>query len=267
MIAGLFATTFGKGAANETTSGSDTQTEGQSATAVIEPPASTAPQTAQAAAADPAKPDVKACPQCGSTEPWGISSWCPNCFYHPRMGQMMVAPPPPDPEVRHFMPGHSAAPDSYADMLKAIPAWVHPLWMGVVAIFAMSAMMSLKMPLGYERAVWTLAQAGIGFIAAGAMHVLVFFKAVPNTDKYGPFDLFLKPLDFWRYAIHKLPTGAWRLWIFAWGLTATLSALVLIGGVNYASIFETKSTKKKSIWYQTPQVAPGERRGFGTFGG
>jgi hypothetical protein len=48
--------------------------------------------------------------------------------------------------------------------------------------------------------------------------------------------------------------------MFAWGLTAVFSALVLIGGVNYSAIFETKSTKKKSTWYQTSQMAPTERQ-------
>jgi hypothetical protein len=177
------------------------------------------------------------------------------------MGDVVITAPPPDPEVRHLAAGHSHRPESYAEVVKAIPLWIHVLWVGVAGIFVMSVFMTLRLPkFGYERAVWTLMQAGLGFIAAAVAHVLVFFKAIPATDKYGPFDLFVKPLDFWRYALHKMPSGAWRLWMFAWGLTAVLSAIVLIGGINYSSIFETKSTQKKSKWYQTSQLAPAEQR-------
>jgi hypothetical protein len=206
---------------------------------------------------------AKACPQCGSTQPWGISSWCPNCFYHPRLGQSLSAPPP-DPEVRHLAEGYAAKPDSYATMLKAIPPWAHVLWLGLVGVLGLSVFQALKLPkVGYERAVWTLLQAGLGLLAAGIAHVSAFFNAVPVTDKYGPFDIFLKPFEFWGYSFRKLPKGAWRLWLFAWGLSAALAALVLIGGIRYSSVFETKSAKdkngKKSTWYQTSQIAPQER--------
>jgi hypothetical protein len=283
MIFGLFATSLGKGTAAEDKSGPSTS--GQSA--VLESPGATGPNpgapsqsalaalqaaaktasAASSAAADPSKPEAKACPQCGSTEPWGISSWCPNCFYHPRLGQP-VAAPPPDPEVREFLPGNSGQSESLTAVLKSIPVFVHVLWIGVVAIFVLSVCATLKLPKGgCERAILTLAQASIGLIAAGTAHVLVFFKAIPNTDKYGPFDLLFKPFDFWRYAIHKLPTGAWQLWLVAWGLTAAFAAIVLIGGVRYSVLFETKSTKKKGTWYETSQIAPGERQAISVWNG
>jgi hypothetical protein len=276
MIVGLFTSVLGKSSAGESPSAPSESGN----VAVLDPsaasdapaaqPASVAPQTPVKAApsttsatpqGDGSKPEVKACPKCGSTEPWGISSWCPNCFYHPRMGSVVITTPTPDPEVRHLAPGHSQQATSYAAMLQSIPLWAHPLWIGVVSIFILSVCMGLKLPkFGYERAVWTLVQASLGLTAAGTAHVLVFFKAIPNTDKYGPFDLLMKPLDFWRYAGHKLPSGAWRFWMFGWGVTAALSALVLIGGVNYSAIFETKSTIKKSTWYRTSQIAPTHRR-------
>ncbi|HEV3300429.1 MAG TPA: hypothetical protein VG055_12355 [Planctomycetaceae bacterium] len=277
MIVGLFTSVLGKRSAEENKGGA---TSDGGHVAVLDPPAASPTPAAQPAPAaqqvpikaapsgpgatlqaDGSKPEVKACPQCGSTEPWGISSWCPNCFYHPRMGQVVITTPPPDPEVRHLVPGHSHQAASYAAMFQSIPLWAHPLWIGVISIFLLSVYMGIKLPkFGYERAVWTLVQAGLGLTAAATAHVLVFFKTIPNTDKYGPFDLLMKPLDFWRYAAHKLPSGAWRLWMFAWGLTAAVSALVLIGGINYSAMFETKSTKKKTTWYQTSQIAPAERR-------
>jgi hypothetical protein len=279
MIVGLFTSVLGKSSAGKNKSA---PSDGGHV-AVLDPPAASPAPAAQPVSvaqqtpikvapgpnatppADGSKPEPKACPQCGSTEPWGISSWCPNCFYHPRMGSVVITTPLPDPEVRHLAPGHSHQPATYAAMFQSIPLWAHPLWIGVISIFLLSVYMGLKLPkFGYERALWTLVEAGLGLTAAGTAHVLVFFKTIPNTDKYGPFDLLVKPLDFWRYAAHKLPSGAWRLWMFAWGLTAALSALVLIGGINYSAMFETKSTKKKSTWYQTSQMAPTQRQVFTT---
>jgi hypothetical protein len=280
MIVGLFTSVLGKRSAEENKGGAPSD---GGHVAVLDPPAASPAPAAQPVSvaqqtpikvapgpnatppADGSKPEPKACPQCGSTEPWGISSWCPNCFYHPRMGSVVITTPLPDPEVRHLAPGHSHQPATYAAMFQSIPLWAHPLWIGVISIFLLSVYMGLKLPkFGYERALWTLVEAGLGLTAAGTAHVLVFFKTIPNTDKYGPFDLLVKPLDFWRYAAHKLPSGAWRLWMFAWGLTAALSALVLIGGINYSAMFETKSTKKKSTWYQTSQMAPTQRQVFTT---
>jgi hypothetical protein len=275
MILGLFATSLGNGSTGN--DNSEPSTRGQSA--VLESPAATGPNSGapsqsalaalQAAAktataatlADASKQDAKACPQCGSTQPWGISSWCPNCFYHPRLGQMAGSLPTPDPEVRQFLPGHVQQQESYIAVLKTIPLWIHVLWIGVVGVLALSALETLKLPkFGYERAVWTVVQASLGIIAAGTAHVMTFFIAMPSMEKHGPFDLLMKPFDFWRFTIRRLPSGAWRLWMFAWGLTAAFSALVLIGGIRYSAMFETKSTKKKGTWYQTSQLAPAERR-------
>ena len=268
MILGLFTTSLGKSSAGQN---KDAQTAGGQA-AVLEPPAvaGAAPQsttkpasaTTAAAPADASQAAApKACPQCGSTEPWGISSWCPNCFYHPRLGQMAASLPTPDPEVRQFLPGHVEQQESYLAVLKIIPLWIHVLWIGVIGCFALSAVEMLKLPkFGYERAVFTLVQASLGILAAGAAHVMTFLIAMPSLEKHGPFDLFMKPYDFWRVTKRNLPKGAWRIWMFVWGLTLAFTALVLIGGIRYSAMFETKSGKKKSTWYQTSQFVPGEQR-------
>src|SRR5262249_23517906 len=138
-------------------------------------------------AAAEAQPAAKACPQCGSTEPWGMSSWCPSCFYHPRLGQiqMVAAPPPPDPEVRQFLPGHVEQQESYIAVLKTVPLWIHVLWIGVIGCFLLSALASFRLPkFGYERAVWTLIQAGLGIVAACTAHLMTFFIAMPSLEKH-----------------------------------------------------------------------------------
>jgi hypothetical protein len=264
MILGLFTASLGQGSAAK--NASERTESGE--TAVLEPPAAspvsaspsaasmTAPAGAAPPAADGSQPAAKACPQCGSTEPWGVSSWCPNCFYHPRLGTAVAAPPPPDPEVRQFLPGHVAQQESYLAVLQTIPLWIHVLWLGVVGVFVLSVFETLKLPkFGYSRAVWTVVQATLGILAALAAHVITFFSAIPSMEKHGPFDLFMKPFDFWRTMKRKLPSGAWRIWMFAWGVTAAFTAIVLIGGIRYSAIFEAKS-KKKDGWIKTSQIVP-----------
>jgi hypothetical protein len=285
MLAGLFTSVLEKSGLGQAQGGKGTGEPSGSgpAVAVLEPPKApsaptpTGPGVAPASLVKPttsaggntsetgSQPaEVKACPQCGSTAPWGISSWCPNCFYHPRMG--MPAPAALRPEPTPGAVGE-VEPDSFLGALLALPQWAHVLWLGVVAVFVFSVFEATSLPKdSLQRAVWTIVQASLGIIAAGTAHVLVFFQAIPNTDKYGPFDLLFKPFDFWRYAIRRLPAKAWRLWMFCWGLTAAFSALVLIGGVRYSAIFETKS-KKKSTWYQSSQFVPSESRATSVWNG
>jgi len=179
-------------------------------------------------------PGEKACPQCGSTERWGLASWCPRCFYYPKLGSAMVRESEPEASWNQ-----QSAPDTYLGMLKSIPLWVHGLWIGLVVIFIVSMAANLLLPPeGSYRCAWTLTQAGLGIAAAAVAHVIVFLATIPHTDRFGPFDIVLKPLEIWKPTIHKLPAHAWRLCQASWGIAAALCALTLIGGVPYSAVFE-----------------------------
>jgi hypothetical protein len=203
--------------------------DGVDATSVATLPAPAPPKApAKQAASAPA------CPQCGSTEPRGLASWCPQCFYHPKLGSALVSDPAP--EIGQH---EQASPDTYLGMLKAMPVWVHGLWIGIVVIFIISVAATLLLPPeGPYRMTWTITQAALGLVAAGCAHVIVFLATIPHSDRYGPFDIAMKPLEVWKRTIHKLPADAWRLWQAAWGLTAAFCALTLIGGVPYSAVFE-----------------------------
>jgi len=173
--------------------------------------------------------------------------------------------PQPEPETDSRQ---QSAPDTYLGMLKALPVWVHGLWIGIVVIFIISAAATLLLPAeGPYRMTWTLTQAGLGIVAAGCAHVIVFLATIPHTDRYGPFDIAMKPLEVWKRTIHKLPADAWRLWQAAWGLTAAFCALTMIGGVPYSAVFEdgavvqrlkaglgTRAQKKPEIYVPQRQV-------------
>jgi hypothetical protein len=179
---------------------------------------------------------TKTCPQCGVTENWGLASWCPSCFYYPKLGAAAAATTTPAPETSE---AHQPVPDTYLGVLKAMPVWMHGLWIGIVVIFIISVTATLLLPeSGPYRYMWTIVQTLLGLIAAGSAHVVVFLATIPHTDRYGPFDIFLKPIEVWKRTINKLPTDTGRLWQAAWGITAAFCALTLIGGIPYGAVFE-----------------------------
>jgi hypothetical protein len=192
----------------------------------------------------------KACPKCGSTEPWGLASWCPQCFYYPKLGSANL--PAPEAEAEG---NHQAAPDTYLGMLKSMPQWVHGLWMGLTVVFLVSVAATLLLPVeGPYRCAWTLAQAGLGIAAAACAHVIVFLTTIPHTDRFGPFDIALKPLEIWKPTIRKLPADAWRLWQASWGIAAAFCALTLIGGVPYSAVFEEGDVIQRLKASPTPRA-------------
>jgi hypothetical protein len=198
-----------------------------------------AKEVASSAATETKAVDLKAeiaangCPQCGSKESWGVSPWCPNCFYHPKMGSVIEHAPPAAPQAA------PTAADTYLGMLQAVPNWARILYAGVIAIFVATLTAAVALPAdGPSRLIWTIAEAVVGVVAVGVAQVTVFLSTVPNSDRYGPFDVVLKPCEIWKSTIRDLPADAWRLWQVAWGLTASLSSLVLIGGIRYSAVFE-----------------------------
>ncbi len=180
----------------------------------------------------------KPCPHCGSTEPWGLSSWCPNCFYYPKLSSQIEAGSADD-----FDDG-SASDEPLG--FDSVPTWARILAGGCVVIFGVTVAAAVLLPDDDPlRSAWTLAQLTIGVVAAVAAHAMVFFTAIPDTDRYGPFDIVFRPIEVWRPMVHHLPKHAWRLWQVAWGLTAAVWAVTLIGGVRYSAMFEDWGFEKR----------------------
>src|SRR5579872_3124978 len=83
--------------------------------------------------AEPAAP--KACPQCGSTEPWGFASWCPECGYYPKLSQAIDDRADATANSEETQRTAVVVPDTYLGMLKALPAWLQILCGGIMGIF------------------------------------------------------------------------------------------------------------------------------------
>jgi hypothetical protein len=167
------------------------------------------------------------CSNCGSTDPWGGSTWCPQCGFYPSLGKCIDT-------------GSSTTEEPEAvDFWQAVPDWVWVMGGGVVAIAVMTIAVALCLPKeSLIRPFWTLTQAGIGLVAVCVAHVSAFLFGVVKSEKLGPVDIMLRPVELWKPSLSMLPQGAWRFWLLAWGLTAAVCAATLIGGVQYSRMFD-----------------------------
>ncbi len=174
------------------------------------------------------------CKNCGRTEPWTETEWCPTCGYSERFG-------------RTFDLGQQSEdwdPEP-TDLSDAIAPWVRILGAGVVALFLVGIAVRFTLPTS-TRAVWTMFQVLAGLLLFATGHLAAYMAAVSESDKFGPVDLFMKPFGIWRPTTRDLPKNAWRIWCAGWGVTAVLVAVAVVGGINWMGIFEEDWGFKKS---------------------
>lgn len=180
--------------------------------------------------------EAKPCVSCGSTEPWGFSSWCPQCGYYPALQTRVEAPAVP---VRD-----DSRPASLKDIL---PPWVLLMGGGMFVVIGVSVWARLAVDgESSARLLWAVSQILVGLIAFGVAHGTAYFVAITHSDKIGPFDAIMSPMVIWRPTFARLPKGASRTCLAVWGITAVLTALLIVDGIPWASLFDGKATKKKA---------------------
>src|SRR5690349_5150779 len=103
------------------------------------------PAPPKAPTAPPKGPVETTCPKCGSTEPWGMASWCPRCGYYPAFGTVIDTGPGQDD------------PAEAISFFKVIPTWTRILIAGIAAIFIFNIAATLLLPTkSFERYLWTV---------------------------------------------------------------------------------------------------------------
>src|SRR5579872_3193695 len=173
--------------------------------------------------------DSGGCPNCGSLEPWGRSSWCPQCGFYPRLGISIG----PALEVRE--PG----PKSPIEAWRQFPGWGRVLCAGVAAIIIASFAVRFATPEKSSiRSHWAVGQLALGALLFSAMHAVAFVKAAMSASHLGFIDSLLHPVMIWESTIQELPKTARRVWLAAWGLTAAVGAIAIVGGIRYAALLD-----------------------------
>lgn len=191
-------------------------------------------QTATPAPPKDAKSEATTCPSCGSTEPWGFSSWCPSCGFYPKLQTRVEAPPAPVEES-----------EQVAGLTDVLPPWTWLMGAGMLGVIALSFWARLTIEANSStRLLWAVLQMLVGAITFSVGHATAYFIAIAKTDKIGPFDAFMSPMAVWRPTFVQLPKGASRVCLAAWGATAVLAALLIVDGIPWASLFDGTAKKK-----------------------
>ncbi|GAB5443706.1 MAG: hypothetical protein Fues2KO_40550 [Fuerstiella sp.] len=177
------------------------------------------------------------CPRCHTTQEWGESSWCPNCSFYPVVdgsagGQASWADNLPD------LPEEEVADDRSA--LESIPLWFWGMLAGVVGVTGFSVVIRLSFPdEDSPRGMIALVQLSIGLITMMVAHGFASRHALKNDRRLNFNDVLLSWFNVWQPTIAELPATCRRVQAMAWGGFAVLTAVTIIGGIDYSAPFRT----------------------------
>jgi hypothetical protein len=187
-------------------------------------------------------PDAAAgCPKCGNLDSWGTASWCPQCGYYPRLGTCVSETNSAgDKEAR-------PAPSTYLEALARVPQWAYVLAAGVIAIFVVSvAVRALTPDDSLFRDLWSHLQLFIGGMTFIVVHCYAFIRGGAKGSRLGGFDVVIHPIEVWRPSFQELPQTARRIWVGAWGFTAAICAMMVIGGIRYSALTDDWGFKQRA---------------------
>ncbi|QDT63649.1 ATP dependent DNA ligase [Calycomorphotria hydatis] len=176
------------------------------------------------------------CDDCGGLTPWGESPFCPECGYYPSLKKRIELP-----EVNKDWEGGEPV-----SLMSAIPMWAWVMVGGMGAIVVICAVLSAPLPAeSAVRGEWAIIQAALCTIGVFTAHLTAFIVACQRDDRFGPFDLFMKPFGIWKIVLMKLPKGVWRVWLGTWSLTGIVVAVLVVGGMNSDDLFADWGIEKK----------------------
>lgn len=172
------------------------------------------------------------CPKCNTTTPWKESSWCPDCGYYPGITDAVPeeAKPADAPVVEEA--------ETPAEK-PLLPKWVTWSIGGATTIVVASIGASYYFTYwGGDRSLVSLIVLLSGIAAFLGAHILTSVASMQESGDVAPFDIIGRPIEMWRPTIHGLPKTGNRIVSGVCGMAAILSALVIIGGLDFNSIFE-----------------------------
>ncbi|MCA9005109.1 MAG: hypothetical protein KDA70_07520 [Planctomycetaceae bacterium] len=178
------------------------------------------------------------CSECGTYEPWGLSSWCPRCGYYPKLGKCV---------------GHTdvegqplTQPSQPQNIWELIPAWGWVLGVGTVAVIGLSVAGRFYCEDPGQLCLWTITQATVGLIMFLIGHFTAYLNAVSRSAEFSILSIIMTPFKIWRPAIHRFPQGAWKMDLAVWGLTLVVGAFAIVGGFEFDSLFKDWGVKKSA---------------------
>lgn len=176
------------------------------------------------------------CSECGTYEPWGLSSWCPQCGFYPKLGRRVG---------QTDMQGQSLEQHPQPENIwELIPAWGWVLGVGTVAAIGLSVGGRFYCEDPGQLCLWTIAQATVGLMMFLIGHFTAYLNAVSRSADFSILSIIVTPFKIWRPAILRFPQGAWKIDLAVWGLTLVVGAFAIVGGFEFNSLFKDWGVKK-----------------------
>ena len=174
------------------------------------------------------------CPRCHTVTEWGENSWCPDCGYYPVVDGTQA-------EGTSWADGLPDAPEEEFDdrsALASIPMWFWLMIAGIIGI-ALSSVWIRHSLADQEtlRGRIALGQLGVGMLIVMIAHGLAAKFAMAGDRRISIPDIFLSWFNVWQPTIGKLPHTCRRLLAVVWGMLACLTAVTIIGGIDYGYPF------------------------------
>ena len=174
------------------------------------------------------------CPRCHTVTEWGENSWCPDCGYYPVVDGTQA-------EGTSWADGLPDAPEEEFDdrsALASIPMWFWLMIAGIIGI-ALSSVWIRHSLADQEtlRGRIALGQLGVGLLIVMVAHGLAAKFAMAGDRRISIPDIFLSWFNIWQPTIGKLPHTCRRLLAVVWGMLACLTAVTIIGGIDYGYPF------------------------------
>ncbi|MCA9240134.1 MAG: hypothetical protein KDA37_08045 [Planctomycetales bacterium] len=188
------------------------------------------------------------CEKCEASLPSESMTACPHCGWYPALNTYVEI----QQEWEQACSGQAASPAKSAVEVwtNLIPAWGWKLI--ATTVLMAGASLGARFYVADKpdlHVIWAVVQFFAGILVVLACHLLAFFMAASNDPDMGVMDLVVNPLRAWLRLFAGLPKRLWVANTANVGLSATLFAALIIGGLPYEEIWNwgIKPPAKKNL--------------------
>lgn len=181
--------------------------------------------------------NIPVCEKCQSPIRTKGMAVCPRCGYYPSLG-IFVEVAPCDAELDDPSAALKPRPSHVEVWSRLIPGWGWRLLASSVAVVLLSVAVRVLTVSGSVRTTWSVTQLIGGIVLTVVCHLAAFMWLLSREYDLGLTDVLIKPLKIWLRVCSDLPRRFWILNTANVGLTAALSAALIIGGIPYERLWD-----------------------------
>lgn len=173
------------------------------------------------------------CARCHTTESWGSSSWCPRCGYYPSLDKEGIN----DETWKQHVSDDEESPEDET-LFGGLPNWFWILIAGVAGILVLG--LTIRMQAAEEeslRGLIALSVVGLAIPVIAVAHICACRYAMKHDPRISVVDGMISWFNIWQPSIGQLPATRKRTWAVSWGGTAMVTALLIVGGIDYGAPF------------------------------